>query len=325
MIAERKGRHGHALVADVGGTNARFALAKADGRISDAKTLKVADHPTFESALGGYLATLTDRPQSACFAVAGPVTRGRADFTNSPWTVDGAALAATFGFAQSLVVNDFEALSRFAIAPRPEDMVGIKPGHPVVGAPILVLGPGTGLGQAIAVPQMSGSVSIPTEGGHVTLPAQNEVERRLVTELSRMMGRRVAAEDVISGAGLVRLHRVRMMIAGRDLAADLTPADVTNGAMAGDADLRATIIQFCAFLGSVVGNAALSTGARGGVMLAGGIVPRIVPLLLESDFSQRFVGEGMMREYLEAIPVALVIAGDAALRGAAEILADRGG
>lgn len=313
------------LVGDIGGTNARFALIDPSGAVVARDTLAVSNHPRFDDALALFLSTHGHprAPAAACLAVAGPVTGGKADFTNSAWTIDEVDLRGEFGFETPLVVNDFEALSRFALSPLPADVELIKRGQKVEGAPVLTIGPGTGLGQGLSVPSPGGVVPISTEGGHVTLPAVTKEEIELVKVLMDMLGRRPAAEDIIAGSGMVRLHLAMAKRDGRQ-SSEPSPAEITDSALKGDGPCRATVAQFCAFLGTVASNAALSTGARGGVMLAGGILPKIKPLFLSSPFTERFIGESTMGDYLELMPVDLLVAGDAALRGAAQLLRDRG-
>lgn len=311
------------LTGDIGGTNARFALVDADNNVTATETLKVIDYENFDEALKAFLDDAGHAPYAACFAVAGPVTKGRAAFTNSPWEIDQRALLRHFGFEEAIVINDFEALSRYALSPKKEDIIPIKEGNAVMGAPVLTIGPGTGLGQGIAMPHGGGVTPIPTEGGHVVLPAITPTEMALKQIINDAIGRPPSAEDAISGNGLVRLHRAMAIHEGRTIP-DATPVEITAAALGGDKHAIATVRQFSAFLGTVAGNAALATGARGGVMLAGGILPKIKPLFLNSTFKDRFVGNSLMSHYLAAIPVYLLVTGDAALRGAANILHDRG-
>jgi glucokinase len=310
------------LVADVGGTNARFGLADANGRMLAVEIFPVAAYDRFDTALGVFLDDVAHRPGAACLAVAGPVTDGRAAFTNSPWTIDGRELSAMLNLSPLLVVNDFEALSRFALSRNREDTVCVKPGEPVSGAPVLTIGPGTGLGQALTVPSAAGAVCVPTEGGHALLPAHDAAEAALIAILRERFKRPPSVEDVLSGDGLSQLYDAIAIRDNRQVPA-VSPAEITTNALGGDDQALETIRQFCAFLGTVAGDAALATGARGGVMLAGGILPRIQSLLIDGPFAERFVIPGPMQAYTAAIPVDLLIAGDAALRGAAFILKDR--
>ena len=303
------------LVADIGGTNARFAIMDPGGHTVRAETLQVADYPSFDEALDAFLAGGPIRPARAGFAVAGPVTGGRADFTNSPWTIDQQALKSGRGFVSCLVLNDYRALSTYALSPPQDDLVEIKPGRPLAASPVLVLGPGTGLGQSLAVPDGDRAVTVPTEGGHVLLPAATAEEAGLIALMREEVNRPVTVEDVLSGSGMERLCRAIVRRRGEE-PQDATAADITNGAKAGVPHFRETIDQFILFLATAASDAALSTGARQGVLIAGGIMPRICDIVLESPFAERFVGDSPMADYLADIPVHLIVAGDAALRGA---------
>ena len=303
------------LVADIGGTNARFAIMDAGGHTVRAETLKVADYPSFDEALDAFLAGGTVKPVRAGFAVAGPVTGGRADFTNSPWTIDQQMLKSRRSFSSCLVLNDYRALSTYALSPPQRDLVEIKPGRPLAASPVLVLGPGTGLGQSLGVPDGDRAVTVPTEGGHLLLPAATAEEAELIALMREELNRPVIIEDVLSGSGMERLHRAMVRRRGEG-SQEATAADITNGAKAGAPHFRETIDQFILFMATVASDAALSTGARQGVLIAGGIMPRICDIVLESPFTERFVGQSPMTDYLADIPVHLIVAGDAALRGA---------
>lgn len=303
------------LVADIGGTNARFAIMDERGDVLRTETRQVSEYPTFREALEAFLAHGGDNPSRASFAVAGPVTDGHAAFTNSPWTIDRDELRDLKGFEECLVINDFRALSAFALEPPLGDLLPVKTGTSLEGSPVLVIGPGTGLGQSLAVPDVDNMVTVPTEGGHVVLATVTDEEDLLIELMEDELGRPVTGEDVVSGSGLERLHRACLRAKGIE-AGKIAAPDITQGALAGEALPLATVNQFLLFLGTLASNAALATGARGGVLLAGGILPRIREILMTSGFTKRFVGESPMAHYLEAMPVHLIIAGDAALRGA---------
>ncbi|MBB4660071.1 glucokinase [Parvularcula dongshanensis] len=309
------------LVADIGGTNARFAIAEAGGSVTDARTLAVADYPRFEDAVANYLAGVAGAPDMACFAVAGPAAGGEVSFTNSPWVVHADRTAGQFGFQRCLLVNDFQAISRFAALARPEDVLVVKKGDAIAGAPILTIGPGTGLGQGMLILTGHGPLTVPTEGGHVVLATRTEEEAEIAHRIARRIGRVTTAEDVLSGSGLVMLHETLGEMAGL-VTPPMTAADVTAAAAEGDSQAVRTVRAFCLFLGTVASDACLGTGARGGVMLAGGILPRIPDLLLGSGFAERFEGDSKMRSYTKAAPVSLLTTKGAALRGAAALLLD---
>lgn len=301
-----------ALIADIGGTNARFAVADETGAILAAETLAVAEHPSFTEAIEFFLGRAGFAPARASLAVAGPVSAGVADFTNSSWTVDRDRLAATFGWREAHVINDFEALALYALDAPATDLVRIKEGEADPTAPVLVLGPGTGLGQSIAVPSPDHSIAIATEGGHAVMAAINGDEAALLERISRHLGRPTTVEDVVSGSGLARIF------AGLNdgFAAMPEPAAVTARALEGDRAAMAATTQFLAFLATAAGNGALGTGARGGVMIAGGVAPRLLPLLDSDAFARRLIGESPMAAYLRAIPVDVLVGDGPALRGA---------
>ncbi|MEM9233849.1 MAG: glucokinase [Pseudomonadota bacterium] len=303
------------LVADIGGTNARFAIMDPSGHVVRAGTRRVADYATFHDALEAFLAAGDQRPGRAGFAVAGPVTGGQAAFTNSPWTIDQRELQSEDGFSACIVINDFAALGAYALGPPREDLLEIKPGRPLASAPVLVIGPGTGLGISLAVPDGDRAVTVATEGGHAVLAATNSEEAALIDLATEELGRPTTREDILSGSGLERLHRVRMKYLDQT-ATNCTAVEITEGAISGHEFHRATVEQFLLFLATSASNAALATGARQGVLIGGGILPRFREVVLESGFADRFVGESPMADYLREIPVHLIVAGDAALRGA---------
>ncbi|WP_375207294.1 glucokinase [Hyphococcus sp.] len=306
------------LVADIGGTNARFALAERDnGAVSvrQVKKFRAEDFETLRDAAGAYLEAAAAAPASACFAVAGPVTAEIVDFTNSPWVLDVADMKKTLGVEQFHVVNDFEALAAGVPALGKENFLDVKPGEGDPVAPILVMGPGTGLGQALIVPFEGKVRVIPTEGGHVGFAPQSDEEIAIMKFILRDHDR-VSAERILSGRGLVNLHRALCAIDG----ASFTPIEadkITEAAINGDGPAQKTLNLFCSLLGRAAGDAALATGARGGVVLGGGILPQIRDFFLKSAFTAQFLAKGRMRDYLADVPVRVIVTDGAALVGAA--------
>lgn len=305
-----------ALLADIGGTNARFALLH-EGRLRARETLKVADFDTIDAALEKYLesAAPARKPASAVFAVAGPVEDGEVHFTNSPWRISARGLRARFGFSTASVVNDFEAVA-WALpllgASDYERIGGGEEGRPQ--APLAVIGPGTGLGVAGWIPSDEGGRALVTEGGHITMPAVDRREAEIIETLHRRF-EHVSAERVLSGDGLVNLHRA---LAERDGVAvePIAPATITERAVAGsDPRCVETLETFCAMLGTVAGDLALTFGARGGVYIAGGIVPRFTGYFAGSRFRERFEAKGRFQDYLAAIPVRVITHPDPAFVG----------
>lgn len=295
------------LVGDIGGTNARFALF-AGGQIDRMETLRVEDYPRFEDAARAYLIhhqdgrTLT----ASVLAVAGPVEGNRCDLTNSPWTIDGDAIKAALGLRSSLVVNDFEALAWSLPRLVGDDLRQIGGGKPQPAAPMVVLGPGTGLGVGAYVPGKGGPIVVPTEGGHATLPATSDREAAIVRHL-RDLYDHVSAERALSGQGLENLYHAVIALDGLS-APPRDAAGITGAALDGSCPAaRAALDLFCSFLGCVAGNLALSYGARGGVFIGGGIAPRIVEYLAASSFRAQFEAKGRMSVLLEPIPVWVIV------------------
>ncbi|MEU8248378.1 glucokinase [Nonomuraea sp. NPDC048916] len=304
------------LVADIGGTNARFGLVTSPGTPpSGVVVLPGADYRTLPEAVAAYLAEHAGgvRPGAACLALAGPVNGDRYELTNSPW----AGSARDLGVPYVALLNDFEALALSLPHLGGDDLVplgGPEPGHGVKA----VLGPGTGLGVAGLVPVDDGWIPVPGEGGHVTVPVLDERELELVRVL-RARGP-VVAEHVLSGPGLARLHRALAEVNGVP-ADELTASEIV--ARPDDPLCAETVEVFCGMLGSFAGNVALTLGARGGVYLGGGVLPRIVERVRAGDFRARFAANPDMSGYLSAVATTLIVTPQPALTGAAAWLAQR--
>ncbi len=304
-----------ALVGDIGGTNARFALATAAG-IERSVRYAVEDFSDPGAAIEAFFAEAGSgpRPRHAALAFAGPVAEGRARLTNGRWQVASEDLAARFGFEQVHLINDFAALALALPALGEADLLPVGGGRAAVAAPMAVLGPGTGLGLAALVPGPGGAVVLTTEGGHVTMAPADAREGRILDRLRARFGH-VSAERVISGEGLENLFQA---IAEEDgLAAPARPdAEIVDRALAGDCPAsRAALETFCAMLGTVAGNAALSLGALGGVYIAGGMVPRFAEFFAASGFRARFETKGRFRDYMARIPTRLIVHPEPAFLG----------
>ena len=311
---------GPLVVADIGGTNARFAIAERSGasaRIVHRETMRAEDFEHLADAAKAFLESWGGaKPTRGVFAVAGPVDVDEVVFTNSPWRFRPAALAGQVGIGELRIINDFAAMSRGAVAVPREELIPIEAGTALEGAPVAVTGPGTGLGLGLVV-KAGGKISvIATEGGHAAFAPQDETE----IEVLRFIRREhpfVSYERVLSGRGLVNLHRALCALRGATRVT-LRPDEITAAAIAGTLPIaREATEMFCAILGAYVGDVAVMIGARGGVILAGGILPKILPILKASRFNERFVARDPMRAYLEAIPVDLLVSETAALIGAA--------
>lgn len=303
------------VLADVGGTHVRFALLTG-GALGSIEHQEVRDHARFADALSAFMARQADREtiRSAVFAVAGVVEEGRCALTNNPWVVDAAELRARFGLTGIHIINDFEALAWALPHLSGDDLRLIGGRAPVAEAPMAVLGPGTGLGVAAYVPRPAGGFVLRSEGGHGTIPSGSLREDAIIAALRQQFGH-VSAERTLSGPGLENLYRSIASI-DRLTAPERTAAEITQAALAGSCAISRTALDtFCAMLGEVAGNFALSFGAQGGVFIAGGIVPHLRDYLPRSQFRSRFEAKGRMSRYVKEIPVYLILCEEPAFLG----------
>ena len=304
-----------ALLGDIGGTSARFAVLTGD-TLGPIDHLPVSEYRSTIEAIDGYLSNRRDRSRigAAVLGLAGPVENGRCIIINSQWVTDADELRATFGFKTINLINDFEAIAYALPHLSAQDVKPLAPAKPLPGESMAVIGPGTGLGMAGLVRHAGGMTVIATEGGHATLPGLTPREDAVITHLRRWFGH-VSAERALSGPGLENLHSA---IAAIDAAAvpSRTAAEITRHALERSCPVCvAAVDMFCAMLGTVAGNLALMFRARGGVYISGGIAPRLVNHLMQSEFHARFVAKGRLREYLESVPIAVIVNPDAAFLG----------
>lgn len=309
------------LVADIGGTHVRFGLADAEARIRRESTLYCADYSGPAAATEEYLTGL-DRSQSpdrAVFAIASPVTGDRVEMTNHVWDFSIEETRIRLELSTLRVVNDFTALALALPVLRSDEVRRVKDGDRQTHAPIAVLGPGTGLGVSGLVPVRGRWWPLTTEGGHRDLAATTEREWKIVQILQRRFDT-VSAERVLSGPGLVNLYEALCELSDIEPLAS-RPRDVVHRARETTDSLEAEATRlFSTWLGAVAADLALLLGARGGVFLAGGVLPKMGTAFDEPLFRQRFLKKGRFRSYLESIPVDLVIHRTAALIGAARVL-----
>lgn len=308
------------VLADIGGTNARFALAggAGTGRVT---RLAVADYETFDDALAHFL-TLRELPgplRAAAIAIAGPVSRGEGSLTNSHWRFSEQAISERFAIPRITLLNDFEALAWGLPLLKPEHLTRLVGPHPSAGhlpgrqswpfvadnGRLVALGPGTGLGVACYEP-MGGGLIIASEGGHASAPSWSPRVADIIDWLRSDLGH-VSVERMVSGQGIENVYRALAALEGRP-ARHREAAAITDAALeASDPVAVETLELFCAMLGEVAGNLALTFGATGGVYIAGGIGPRIVNMLQASQFRERFVAKGRFRAYLDPVPTWLVV------------------
>jgi len=294
------------LIADIGGTNARFALVGPQG-VFDERVLRCADYPSLADAVEAYLVAQESgrRPVRGAFAVASPITGDIIRMTNLPWEFSVEGVRRTLGFERLDVINDFTAVALAVPELTEADRVQIGEGMPEPGTPIGVLGPGSGLGVSALVPMAGSWTVLATEGGHVTMPPISDREGAILAQL-RKTYEHVSAERLISGPGLVNLYDAIAFIDGQE-PERLTAAEVSTRALERrDPACQEALDVFCAMLGTVAGNLALTLGARGGVYVAGGIAPKILTFLSHSRFRKRFHEKGRMRDYLNPIPTYVI-------------------
>jgi glucokinase len=304
------------LIADIGATNSRCALLDRSGQFARTENFSNADFDSLEALLKRFLDGTT--PKRAALAIAGPITGDSVAMLNIDWRFSQQALAETLGIGTLLILNDYEALAHALPRLTRDDCHAIGNGQVVPGAAMAVLGPGSGLGVSAAAPHGDSWTAIAGEGGHVTLPALSDTESMVVAEHRDANGH-CSAERLLSGPGLVKIYSTLARRAGRD-PGPVTPADITAKAALGEDIAIETYDVFFALLGTVAGNLALTVGARGGVYIAGGIVPRVIAALKRSEFRERFIGKGRYRKYLDAIPTSVITIERPAFLGLASVL-----
>lgn len=316
------------LLADIGGTNARFALETAPRRFEAMAMYPNRDFPGIEEALTVYMAhqEAIDAgmrlARHAALAIANPVEGDVIRMTNSRWTFSIEEVRKRFGFDTLLVVNDFAALATAVPLLASHQFRQVGSGTALAGKTIGLLGAGTGLGVSGLVWSKREWIALETEGGHVTLPPADEREAELLRQAWRLFPH-VSAERFLSGMGLELIHRLLAGRAGVD-AGNLTAPEIARRALAGDCEIcDETIETFCAMLGTVAGNLALTLGAKGGVYIGGGIVPRLGERFDCSLFRQRFERKGRFSSYLSSIPTYVITDPQPAFAGVAALLEKR--
>ncbi len=306
------------LVGDIGGTHARFAILERSGSAS--LLLEWSDLPgdyaTFAQALNHYLDGLGRQrvPEVIALAVAGPVAGGKVSLTNRNWQISESELRS-LGFRSAHLVNDFAALACAADRLGPSDVRCVGPDIAAAEGNITILGAGTGFGVSCLAHFRGHAVPLATEGGHIGFAPQGPEEIAILEALARRFGR-VSVERILSGPGLENLARALDEIAGRAVRS-LSAAQIVELASQGDGDCRAALSRFCSIFGAVAGDVALAHGARGGVLIAGGIAGKIEPYLMQGDFRARFEAKGRLSSFVKSIPTKLIVNPDAALLGAA--------
>ncbi|ADZ72119.1 glucokinase [Polymorphum gilvum] len=305
------------LVADVGGTNVRFALVSdthARAQMIDPRETEA--YPDIVAAIRDcVLDTTSLMPRTAIIAVAGPVTGDRIPLTNASWVVEPLRMIADLGLDEVVVLNDFEAQALALPGLVGDDVEQIGGGSPLEGGSKFVLGPGTGLGAAAMIHAAGTWVPVPGEGGHVELGPVSDEDYRVWPHVERLGGR-IGAEQVLSGTGLPRLAHA--VAAAEGLARGFaTAADVTAAAEQGDPVAAKTLQVFARALGRVAGDFALTVLARGGVYIAGGVSAYVASFLRTGEFRAAFEAKAPHEALVRAIPTFLVRHPNPALAGLA--------
>jgi len=319
------------LVADIGATNARFGTIDL-ANFSDGKShyrpgalhrLKCSDYPDISSMIRAYVEISSQLlPHYACLSVAGPIQQGRVQMTNLSWEFGIEELRQELGMKMLDVINDFAALAYATPHLGDDSIKTLRTGRADFEAPILCLGPGTGLGMAFLIPFGSGWKIVPTEGGHCNFAPGNAQEIAILQYWLERQDQ-VAVEDLISGQGLVRIYQALASLAGQAAQA-YEPVDISLKGQSGvDPLCRKALDQFFAMLGSTVGDRILTSGAQGGVFIGGGIVAKLSGYLPKTDFLKRYGQKGIMSDYVEHIPLNIIVKDTAALVGAAARLIDQ--
>mgnify|MGYP001077023704 CR=1 FL=1 len=310
------------LVADIGGTNARFAVHDiSNDELAEMFVLSVKQHPDFIAALKYVLHQIEQlkqwmpQPSAVCLAVACPVDQDLIRFTNSDWQFSRAGLGEMFGPITLEVINDFSAVAHTIPHLNPDEWHQIGGDQPVTDKPVVILGAGTGLGVCTLVPFGQQYIVVDGEGGHIDFAPVNEREMDILRVLKTRF-QRVSVERLLSGAGIVNIYQALCTLDQTTIVHE-SAQEVTEAALnSGDQKALEALSVFCQVLGSTASNLALINGAKGGVYIAGGIVPRFLDFVVNSDLRKRFDDKGRFKAYVESIPLRVLLKNQPGLHGA---------
>ncbi|MEW6576387.1 glucokinase [Sphingorhabdus sp.] len=319
------------VTVDIGGTHARFALAEiADGKVvslSEPVTMKTAEHASFQTAWEAFGDMIDEAiPQAVAIAIAGPINAEVIKFTNNPWIIRPALIKEKLKVEAYTLVNDFEAVGHAVAQAGPEHFVHLcGPDQPLEATgTISIIGPGTGLGVAHVLRTGDGYHVQATEGGHIDFAPLDSIEDAILARL-RKRYRRVSAERVVSGPGLVDIYETLASIEGRAIQ-QLDDKQLWSLGTSGQDSLAAAAVdRFCLSLGSIAGDIALAQGGFAGVVIAGGLGLRIKDTLLRSGFAERFRAKGRFEGLMAGLPVKLITHPQPGLFGAAAAFARQHG
>jgi len=314
------------LAADIGGTNVRFACLKHDAnggawKVHNFIKLRGADYPRFDDALETYLKTIDVKPKRAAFSAAGPVENHKVNLTNIDWHISARDVERMHGISFCALYNDFAGMTRSIPELEEDDFTVICKGQPIPEHPILVAGPGTGFGVGFLIPVKHGWHVMTTEGGHMAYSAQTPLEMELLKVL-RYEHDFVSLELVSSGKGLPVIHRAICKIHNQSYA-PTEPDKIRELAHKNDPICRDVCFVRAAATMGAIGDLALSGGARGGIVLAGGVSERMIDFYSQPAAMNKFLSRGPRSNYVKDIPMKLLTSSLAPLIGAAAIFQDR--
>ena len=313
----------YSLVADIGGTNARFALV-GEGSLTpiESRSLRCADYATLVDATLAYIDQAgLGKPYQAAMSIASPVTGDLLHMTNHSWRFSVSETRQALGLEHLKVLNDYTALALALPTFGDDQRIQVGGGEGLAGHPLAVIGPGTGLGVSGLVPAGDHWLPLESEGGHVSYGPLNAREQAII-DIMREELQHVSAESLVSGRGLSLIHQAisRLENGTPDR---LAAAEITERALLQNCPLATEALDvFCNVFGTVAGNLALTLGARGGVYIGGGIVPRLIDFFLRSGFRERFEKHGRLTAYLRAVPTFIIDTDYPALVGAAVALGE---
>ncbi|WP_198026394.1 glucokinase [Bradyrhizobium sp. ARR65] len=303
------------LVGDIGGTNARFAIAEPGKQPYDVRKLPVAQYPSLLEAVEDYLSGVP-RPEEAVLAVAGPVLGDEITFSNSAWRFSISDVRRRLGLRKLVVINDLVAQALCVAALPPDEIGSLKSGTRDPREAILVIGPGTGLGVAFLLNNAGTVVGRPSEAGHATFAPMDRVQGEI---LLRLQGQypHVSTERLLSGSGLLAIAKTLAEMNGQIIDVQ-DPRDVSARAAAGKCPTCQEAIRiFSSILGSTAGNLALTLLTGGGVIITGGLCRGLRPLWDVEALRQAFIAKGRFSSYLDDIPIDQILRPHAGLLGAA--------
>lgn len=306
------------LVADIGGTYSRLGIQTQEGgSINDIVIFENKHFDSFNAVISAYLNTHLIAPKSAALAIAAAIDGDNVTTANIQWPFSRQLLQDTYQFTRLVVLNDFEALALSLPSLTLEDYTQIGEGMPTPNRPLGLIGPGTGLGVSGLIPTPDGKwIPLRGEGGHTTLPAMNIKEAELIRIIQESYPH-ISAERLLCSTGLPNLYQAMAQIYGK-APQMLSAPDILQQGLANLCVVCKDVLDtFCAMLGTVAGNLALTLGAQGGVYLGGGILPRLGNYLQNSAFRERFEDKGRLHDFMRHIPTYLIHADNPALRGAA--------